>query len=132
MRERLYRLVNAIIRAYAEVKPMMGELGYSVTQQEQYNKMVNFYVALKATIGRSSGDFIDLKAYEPGMRYLIDNYIVAEDARIIGDFDDFTLLDFILASVKKWRVMGISPRSKRAQQRPSKITSARRLSRRLS
>lgn len=132
MRERLYRLVNAIIRAYAEVKPMMGELGYSVTQQEQYNKMVNFYVALKATIGRSSGDFIDLKAYEPGMRYLIDNYIVAEDARIIGDFDDFTLLDFILAQREKWRVMGISPRSKRAQQRPSKITSARRLSRRLS
>ena len=101
MRERLYRLVNAIIRAYAEVKPMMGELGYSVTQQEQYNKMVNFYVALKATIGRSSGDFIDLKAYEPGMRYLIDNYIVAEDARIIGDFDDFTLLDFILAQREK-------------------------------
>ena len=129
MRERLYRLVNAIIRAYAEVKPMMGELGYSVTQQEQYNKMVNFYVALKATIGRSSGDFIDLKAYEPGMRYLIDNYIVAEDARIIGDFDDFTLLDFILAQREKME--GDGNKSKE-QERPSKITSARRLSRRLS
>ena len=101
MRERLYRLVNALIRAYAEVKPMMGELGYSATQQEQHDKTVNFYIALKATIGRASGDFIDLKAYEPGMRYLIDNYIVAEDARIIGDFDDFTLLDFILAQRDK-------------------------------
>jgi len=31
------------------------------------------------------------------MRYLIDNYISAEEARKIGMFDDFTLLDFILA-----------------------------------
>lgn len=46
MRERLYRLVNALIRAYAEVKPMMDELGYSVAQQEQYDKKVNFYIAI--------------------------------------------------------------------------------------
>ena len=72
MRERLYRLVNSLIRAYAEVKPIMSELEYTTTQQEQFDKTVNFYVALKATIGRASGDFIDLKAYEPGMRYLID------------------------------------------------------------
>ncbi len=101
MRERLYRLVNALIRAYAEVKPVMQDLGYTYFQQEQYDKSVNFYVALKATIGRASGDFIDLKAYEPGMRYLIDNYIVAEDSCVIGNFDDFTILDFILAQRKK-------------------------------
>lgn len=109
IRERLYRLVNSLIRAYAEVKPMLDELGYTDIQQEQYDKKVNFYVALKATIGRSSGDFIDLKAYEPGMRYLIDNYIVAEDAKVIGDFDDFTLLDFILAQREKIEGDGSKP-----------------------
>ena len=106
IRERLYRLVNALIRAYADVKPMMTELGYSDTEQAKHEKTVNFYVALKATIGRSSGDFIDLKAYEPGMRYLIDNYIVAEDSKVIGDFDDFTLLDFILAQRDKFEGEG--------------------------
>lgn len=100
MRERLYRLVNALIRAYAEVKPIMSELGYASSQQASYEKAVCFYVELKATIGRASGDFIDLKAYEPGMRYLIDNYIVAEDSVVIGNFDDFTLLDFIRAQRK--------------------------------
>lgn len=100
-RERLYRLVNSLIRAYSDVKPIMAEIGYSDAEQEKFDKLVNFYVALKATIGRASGDFIDLKAYEPGMRYLIDNYIVAEDSKIIGDFDDFTLLDFILAQREK-------------------------------
>lgn len=91
------------------MKPILGDLGYTESQQEQYDKKVNFYVALKATIGRSSGDFIDLKAYEPGMRYQIDNYIVAEDATVIGDFDDFTLLDFILAQREKIEGDGSKP-----------------------
>jgi len=35
------------------------------------------------------------------MRYLIDNYIVADDAEKIAMFDDFTLLDFILTQKDK-------------------------------
>ena len=101
LREKLYRLVNALIRAYSEFKPVMSELEYSHEQQEKLDKEVNFYVALKAQIGRASGDFIDLKAYEPDMRFLIDNYIVSEGAEKIGDFDDFTLLDFILDQREK-------------------------------
>jgi type I restriction enzyme R subunit len=40
--------------------------------------------------------------YEPGMRYLIDNYIEASDATKIGVFDDFTLLDFIISQEDKF------------------------------
>ena len=47
-------------------------------------------------IGRASGDFLDFKQFEPGMRHLIDNYIIADEAEKITMFDDFTLLDFIL------------------------------------
>lgn len=96
-REKLYKLTSRLVRAYAEFKPRMSEAGYSFEQQEKCSSRVSFYVALKETIGRASGDYIDLKAYEPGMRYLIDNYISAEEARKIGMFDDFTLLDFIVA-----------------------------------
>ena len=56
---------------------------------------------LRETIGRASGDFIDLKAYEPGMRYLIDNYISASESQEIGSTSDFTLLDFILTQEEK-------------------------------
>lgn len=96
-REKLYKLTSRLVRAYAELKPRMSDAGYTEEEQQKRESCVNFYVALKETIGRASGDFIDLKAYEPGMRYLIDNYISAEEARRIGVFDDFTLLDFILA-----------------------------------
>lgn len=52
-------------------------------------------IELKQAIGNDSGDFLDYKAYEPDMRKLIDNYIVASQAVKIGEFDDLTLLDFV-------------------------------------
>jgi len=96
-REKLYKLVNRLIRAYSEIKGDMTEAGYSAAQQAEIDKAVVFYIALKETIGNASGDFIDLKSYEADMRRLIDTYIKAEDSRKIGEFDDFTLLDFVVA-----------------------------------
>jgi type I restriction enzyme R subunit len=105
-REQLYRLVNRLIRAYTEIKSNMGVAGYSLDEQKKIAETVDFSIELKAIIGRASGDFIDLKLFEPGMRYLIDNYIVAEDSRKLGVFDDFTLLDFILAQEEKLKSKG--------------------------
>ena len=101
IREKLYKLVGRLIRAYAELKPRMNEAGYSPVDQEKLEARVAFYISLRETIGRASGDFIDLKAYEPGMRYLIDNYISASESQKIGSMDDFTLLDFILTQEDK-------------------------------
>ncbi|MDR2697027.1 MAG: HsdR family type I site-specific deoxyribonuclease [Holophagales bacterium] len=94
-REKLYRLVNRLVRAYAEIKGEMSEAGYTAAEQADIDKKVIFYIALKKTIGNASGDFIDLKSYEPDMRRLVDTYIKANDSRKIGEFDDFTLLDFV-------------------------------------
>jgi type I restriction enzyme R subunit len=95
-REKLYRLTNKLIRCFAEVKgdvktSHIAELCSSVEPK------VGFYIALKETIGNASGDFIDLKSYEQDMRRLIDTYIRSEDSRKLGEFDDFTLLDFVEA-----------------------------------
>lgn len=100
-REKLYKLVNRLIRAYAGIKGEMEESGYTVAEQADIDKKVTFYTALKETIGNASGDFIDLKSYEADMRRLIDIYIKADDSRKIGEFDDFTLLDFVLAQGEK-------------------------------
>ena len=100
-REKLYRLINKITRAFAEFKPLMHDMGYSSTQQQKIESRVTFFIKLGETIGQASGDFIDMKQYEPGMRYLIDNYILAFDSEKIGILDDFTLLDFILKNEEK-------------------------------
>ncbi len=101
VRVKLYNLVSKLMRAYAEIKPIIYKINYSVFEANKIEEKVIFYVNLRESIGVHSGDFIDLKAYEPGMRYLIDNYISAEDSKKIGEFDDYTLLDFILAHVSK-------------------------------
>lgn len=100
-RERLYKLVNRLIRGYAEIKGEMTEAGYTSAEQIDIDKNVTFYTALKEIIGNASGDFIDLKSYEADMRRLIDTYIKADDSRKIGEFDDFTLLDFVQAQGEK-------------------------------
>ena len=94
LRGKLYRLVNMLVRAFAEAKPYMVDL-CTVSEWKKYEDKVRFYLELKQIIGNKSGDFLDLKAYEPDMRKLIDNYIIAGDSIKIGEFDDLTLLDFV-------------------------------------
>ena len=100
-REKLYKLVSRLVRAYAEFKPRMDNAGISSDDQANFAERVNTYIKLREVIGRASGDFLDFKQFEPGMRYLIDNYIVADDAEKIAIFDDFTLLDFIIEQEDK-------------------------------
>ena len=100
-REKLYTLVNRLIRAYAEIKGDMEAAGYTLEERIEIDNKVRFYTSLKMEIGNASGDFIDLKSYEKDMRYLIDTYIKADDSRKLGAFDNFTLLDFILIQAEK-------------------------------
>lgn len=101
IREKLYRLTGRLVRAWAELTPRMSDVGIPTEEQKDLENKVTFYIGLRDTIGRASGDFIDLKAYEPGMRYLIDNYISASESQKIGSMEDFTLLDFILSQEEK-------------------------------
>lgn len=94
LRGKLYRLVSILVRAFAEAKPYMVDI-CTGSEWKTYEEKVRFYIELKQAIGNKSGDFLDLKAYEPDMRKLIDNYIIAGDSIKIGEFDDLTLLDFV-------------------------------------
>ena len=95
-REKLYRLVGALARAFAAFKPRMAQAGVSEADQQHYEDRTKFYLELRKDIGQSSGDFLDLKPYEPDMRYLIDTYISAGDPDKLDILKDFTLLDFIV------------------------------------
>jgi type I restriction enzyme R subunit len=94
-REKLYKFVSRLVRAYAEIKGEMNEAGYTVAEQKEIAQKIEFYIRLKDEIGQASGDFLDLKSYEADMRRLIDTYITADESRILGEFSDFTLLDFV-------------------------------------
>lgn len=94
LREKMYNMVSRLVRAFAEAKQYLID-ECTAAEMNRFENGVKFYIELKQTIGNRSGDFLDYRAYEPDMRKLIDNYIVASDSVKIGEFDDLTLLDFV-------------------------------------
>ncbi|MBS1511017.1 MAG: type I restriction endonuclease subunit R [Bacteroidetes bacterium] len=92
----LYKATISLIRAYANIANEMEEAGYTPQEIEQIKNDVKYFENLRAEIKLASGDYIDLKAYEPAMRHLIDTYISAEESQNISAFDDLTLVQLIV------------------------------------
>ncbi len=92
----LYKSVISLIRAYANIADEMEGAGYTVAEIEQIKKEVKYYENLRKEIQIASGDYIDLKQYEPAMRHLIDSYLGAEESRVLSKFDDLSLVELIV------------------------------------
>ncbi len=92
----LYKHTVSLIRAYADIANEMKKAGYTFEEIEQIKQDVKHYESVRGEIKVVSRDAIDLKAYEPGMRHLIDTYIGAEESETISAFDDMTLIQLIV------------------------------------
>jgi type I restriction enzyme R subunit len=92
----LYKLVAALIRAYANLASEMSEAGFSPSEAEAIKTEVTFYENLRNEVKLHSGDAIDLKQYEPAMRHLIDTYIRAEESEKVSAFDDLSIVQLIV------------------------------------
>ena len=69
---------------------------YTPREIEQIKQEVDHYEKVRTEVKMASGDYIDLKMYEPAMRHLIDTYIRAEESKKISAFDDITLIQLIV------------------------------------
>ncbi|MEH2337866.1 type I restriction endonuclease subunit R [Nostoc sp.] len=92
----LYKYTAVLIRAYANLANDMVEAGYTPAEIEIIKQEVKYYEQVRAEVKLRSGDYIDLKTYEPAMRHLIDSYIGAEESEVISAFDDMTLIQLIV------------------------------------
>ena len=95
-RLKLYKFVAALIRAYASIASELAEAGYKPDEIEKIKAEVDHYSKARDEVRLASGDYIDLKAYEPAMRHLIDTYIRAEESEKISAFDDMSLIQLIV------------------------------------
>lgn len=92
----LYKLTASFIRAYANIANEMVEAGYTPAEIEKIKQEADHFEKARMEVKLASGDYIDLKVYEPAMRHLIDTYIRAEESRKISAFDDLTLIQLIV------------------------------------
>jgi type I restriction enzyme R subunit len=92
----LYKSVAALVRAYANLANELPEAGYTAAEITALKAEVGHFENASAEVKLASGDYIDLKRFEPDMRYLIDTYIQAEDSKVISAFDDLSLIQLIV------------------------------------
>lgn len=92
----LYKLAASLVRAYANLANEMEEAGYTLQQAADIKAEVEHYDKVRQEVKLASGDYVDLKTYEPAMRHLLDAYIRAEGSETISEFDDMTLIQLIV------------------------------------
>jgi len=92
----LYKMAAALLRAYANLANEMTESGYSNAEASQIKSEVEYYEKVREEVKLASGDYIDMKMYEPAMRHLLDTYIRAEESEKLSAFDDLTLVDLVV------------------------------------
>ena len=92
----LYKLTVSLIRAYADLANEMSEAGYSTAQTDTIKQEVDHFEKVRSEVKMASGDYIDLKMYEPAMRHLIDTYLRAEESEKISAFDDLNLVQLLV------------------------------------
>ncbi|MEX0735157.1 MAG: HsdR family type I site-specific deoxyribonuclease [Steroidobacteraceae bacterium] len=92
----LYKLAAAYLRAYANLANEMQAAGYSDVEAQTLKGEVGHYEKVREEVKLASGDYVDLKMFEPAMRHLLDTYIRAEESEKLSAFDDLTLVQLIV------------------------------------
>ncbi|OFX75328.1 MAG: restriction endonuclease subunit R [Bacteroidetes bacterium GWE2_29_8] len=91
-----YKITVALIRAYNNLAGEMIDAGYTQVQADEIKQKVKYYTELRNSIKNASGDYIDLKQYEPDMRQMLDMYLSADPSRMLCNFDNKSMLDIII------------------------------------
>ncbi|MGI6354637.1 MAG: HsdR family type I site-specific deoxyribonuclease [Lentisphaerae bacterium] len=92
----LYKLVAALVRAYANIANEMTKAGYSTNEAAEIKEEVGYYEQVREAVKLASADYVDMKLYEPAMRHLLDTYIQAEESEVVSAFNDMTLIQLIV------------------------------------
>ena len=96
-REQLYNLSATALRAFGEVSGELQEkYHYTVEQIKALEREVTYYIKVRDEVRLASGDYVDLKKYDPDMRHLIDTYLSADPSRVLTSFGGATLVELLV------------------------------------
>jgi type I restriction enzyme R subunit len=91
-----YKKVASLIRAWMDY----GTFAQDFLSNHDINKLIDeikHHIEMRDQIKLCSGDYIDLKAYDPAMRQLLDNYISAQESEVLMSLNDSSLVELLAA-----------------------------------
>lgn len=74
----------------------MVEAGYSPQQSATIKAEVEHYTKMRDEVKVASGDYLDMKRYEPAMRHLLDSYIRADESVVVSEFEELSLVELLV------------------------------------
>ncbi len=92
----LYKAISSFVRAYANLANEMKEAGYTAGQAEETRREADHYEKVRQEVKIASGDYVDMKSYEPAMRHLLDTYIRADESKEVSAFDELGLVELLV------------------------------------
>jgi len=96
-RDTLYALTASLTRSFSNCcDRLVSDYGYTEQQITQLRSNIDGYNRIKDMIKLASCDYIDLKAYEADMRYILDTYIRADDSRLVNRMGDMSLVELLV------------------------------------
>ena len=116
----LYKAVRRLVRAYANLANEMEAAGYTPDQAERIHQEVRHYETIRKEVELASGDYVDMKQYEPAMRHLLDAYIQADESQVIAQFEDQGLVDLFIHG----GLASLTPKLPPGLQQPEAMTEA--------
>ncbi len=92
----LYKAVSKLVRAFANLGNEMSAAGYSAAQIQAIRSEVQHYEKVREEVKLASGDYVDMKLYEPAMRHLLDTYIQAAPSQTVAKFEEQGLVELFV------------------------------------
>lgn len=95
-RKQLYSITQALVTTYSNMADLMGKANYTREQSNYIENLAREACQINLRVKQASGDYFDVRIYDPDMRQLLDRFIRADEAEtIIPATADFSFLDLI-------------------------------------
>jgi len=96
LRISFYKAVAVYVRAFAAIAQNLAETGYSDAEAAALQKDVEFYGEIRSAIKKHSGEELDIKPFEADMRHLLNTYVQADPAAVLGELAEMSLTELII------------------------------------
>lgn len=96
LRVSFYKAVAIFVRAFSAIAQNLTEAGYSDAEAAALQNELGFYGDTRAAIKKHSGEELDIKPFEAGMRHLLNTYVQADPAADLGELGDRSLTELII------------------------------------